>query len=61
MLNFLYNVFIVNKKNKVTIACEICFSRNYLKNKTDSLSNEKLVLKKYCSKCNANTIHHEVK
>lgn len=43
---------------KVTIACENCKMKNYRLNKTQE---ERLVLKKFCDKCNAHTIHKEEK
>ncbi len=47
-------------RKKVILICEACLSRNYsaLKHKD---SKERLVMKKFCKKCNAHTTHKESK
>lgn len=42
--------------NKIILVCEECLNVNYATNK--SLS-KRIIIKKYCSKCNKHTIHKE--
>lgn len=49
------------KKDKVILTCEVCLSRNYNTYRNKQSNNERLVLKKYCKKCNEHTIHKETK
>ncbi|MDQ0157016.1 50S ribosomal protein L33 [Robertmurraya andreesenii] len=44
---------------KVALACSVCGSRNY--STTSKKESERLDLKKFCSTCNAHTIHRETK
>lgn len=44
----------------IILICEDCLSRNYHYKKSNS-STTRLVLNKYCSKCNKKTIHKESK
>ena len=46
--------------NKVILTCSQCLSRNYTtrKKKTD---NQRLMIKKFCKKCNTHTVHKETK
>ncbi len=44
--------------SKVTLACEVCKDKNYRVNKS---SVERLVIKKYCKRCNLHTEHKEEK
>ncbi|MBZ4195459.1 50S ribosomal protein L33 [Mycoplasma tauri] len=47
-------------RKKVTLGCEKCFSLNYSIKK--SIGNEnRLILKKFCPKCNEHTMHKEEK
>lgn len=43
---------------KIILVCEVCMSRNY-QTKRNKFALERLSLKKYCSKCNATTLHKE--
>ncbi|MBI5971603.1 MULTISPECIES: 50S ribosomal protein L33 [Staphylococcus] len=45
---------------KVPLICEVCGNRNYTVPKNEK-SAIRLELKKYCSRCNAHTIHKESK
>lgn len=43
---------------KIILVCSDCLSRNYHYNKSKDFD-KRLVLKKFCPKCNASTIHKE--
>ncbi|AUV68316.1 50S ribosomal protein L33 [Staphylococcus sp. EG-SA-6] len=45
---------------KVPLICEVCGTRNYNVPKKET-SATRLEIKKYCSRCNAHTIHKESK
>ncbi|WP_436940643.1 50S ribosomal protein L33 [Staphylococcus xylosus] len=45
---------------KVPLTCDVCGSRNYNVPKQSNLAS-RLTLKKFCSRCNAHTIHKESK
>lgn len=45
---------------KVPLICEVCGTRNYNVPKNENAAT-RLKLKKYCSRCNAHTIHKESK
>ncbi|WP_343797271.1 50S ribosomal protein L33 [Bacillus carboniphilus] len=45
---------------RIVLSCAECGSRNYSTDKTKP-SVERLELKKFCSTCNAHTIHKETK
>ena len=46
------------KTKKISLACEICDSKNYTVNKSNS---KRLEIKKFCKKCNKSTLHKEEK
>lgn len=46
---------------KVILVCEECLSRNYHTEKNKLNTAERVVLKKFCPKCNKYTIHKETK
>lgn len=48
-------------REKVILICEECLSRNYNVEKNKLLNQERMVIKKYCKKCNKHTIHKETK
>lgn len=48
-------------RKKVILACEDCGSRNYTTKGNMEARAERLELKKFCSTCNAHTIHKETK
>ncbi|MGZ9413435.1 50S ribosomal protein L33 [Mycoplasma sp. AC157] len=45
-------------KEKIALACEVCKSKNYVKNKS---VDDRLVINKFCRKCNSQTLHKEEK
>ncbi|MBN3534845.1 50S ribosomal protein L33 [Mycoplasma procyoni] len=45
-------------KDKITLGCEVCKSKNYTKNKS---INTRLEVKKFCKKCGIQTLHKEEK
>lgn len=48
-------------REKVILICSQCLSRNYTTTKQKTNSQNRLMIKKYCPKCNASTIHKESK
>ncbi|NLC64308.1 MAG: 50S ribosomal protein L33 [Erysipelothrix sp.] len=48
-----------NKRKKVVLICTECLSRNYSTNVNHVKQDERLELKKYCSRCGKHTIHRE--
>jgi large subunit ribosomal protein L33 len=46
-------------KKKVVLACGECGERNYKAQRSTGPEAKALTLKKFCSKCNKHTIHHE--
>jgi len=48
-------------RDKVTLVCSECFSRNYQTEKNKYNTKEKLELTKFCPKCNKHTLHKEGK
>ncbi|WGI36871.1 50S ribosomal protein L33 [Mesomycoplasma lagogenitalium] len=46
-------------KEKITLSCQECKSKNYVKNK--SVSALRLTINKFCKKCNKKTLHKEEK
>lgn len=46
---------------KVILVCEECLSRNYNTTKNKQTTPERLVLMKYCPRCNKKTVHKETK
>ncbi|WP_339022807.1 50S ribosomal protein L33 [Spiroplasma endosymbiont of Crioceris asparagi] len=49
------------KSRKIILICEKCASRNYNFLKSTISVKERLVLKKFCSKCNERTLHKETR
>lgn len=45
----------------ITLACEVCKSRNYATTKNKQNHPDRLERWKFCSKCNARTKHKETK
>ena len=43
-------------REKVILVCEECFSRNYITEKNKLNTTTRVVVKKYCPKCNKHTI-----
>ncbi|MEC2057930.1 50S ribosomal protein L33 [Peribacillus psychrosaccharolyticus] len=48
-------------RKKIILACNDCSSRNYSSESNKETSSERVEIKKYCSTCNAHTIHKETK
>jgi len=48
-------------RDKVTLACTICKSRNYMTTRNKRTKKDKIVLRKYCPVCGKHTEHKEVK
>ena len=48
-------------REKVILVCEECLSRNYRTEKNKLNTTTRVVIKKYCPKCNKHTIHKETK
>ncbi|WP_369802846.1 MULTISPECIES: 50S ribosomal protein L33 [Geobacillus] len=48
-------------RQKVTLACEQCGSRNYTTTKQMGRLGERLTANKFCSVCNKHTVHRETK
>ena len=48
-------------REKVTLICEECLSRNYQTSKLKDSSKGRLARKKFCPTCNKVTIHKESK
>ncbi|MGO1590585.1 50S ribosomal protein L33 [Ancrocorticia sp.] len=46
---------------KITLACEVCKERNYITKKNRRNTPDRLNIKKYCSRCNASTVHRETR
>ncbi len=47
--------------NKLILACSECGSRNYSVPNNRSGKQDRLELKKFCTTCNAHTVHRETK
>ncbi|KEZ22403.1 50S ribosomal protein L33 [Ureaplasma diversum] len=45
---------------KIILVCEVCTSRNY-QTQRNKFAINRLVLNKYCKKCNQSTTHKETK
>ncbi len=45
-------------KTKIGLMCEKCLIINYTTNKS---TDERLIVKKFCKRCNEHTIHKEAK
>lgn len=48
-------------REKITLVCEECLSRNYQTTKNKATTTERLEFKKFCPRCNKYTIHRETK
>ena len=48
-------------KQKVTLVCTECLSRNYTTHKNQKANPERLELNKFCKKCGKHTLHKETK
>ena len=48
-------------REKVTLVCSKCLSRNYKATRKKYDVSKKLEVTKYCAKCNAHTLHKESK
>ena len=48
-------------RDHVTMACNDCKRRNYIKTKNKRLHPERVQFKKYCRRCRAHTAHKETK
>ncbi|MCG7335339.1 50S ribosomal protein L33 [Sporosarcina sp. ACRSM] len=44
---------------KIILSCDSCGTRNYSVPARSNHSTERLSLKKFCSRCNAHTIHKQ--
>ena len=48
-------------REKVILVCTECLSRNYTTTRRKGDATSRLKLKKFCPKCNAQTLHKESK
>ncbi len=48
-------------REKVILICEECLSRNYTADRNKLNNKERMVIKKFCKKCNKHTVHKETK
>lgn len=48
-------------REQITFRCEKCKEENYINTKNKKKHPEKMEINKYCSRCNAKTIHKEKK
>ena len=48
-------------REKVILVCEECLSRNSITEKNKLNTNQRVVIKKYCKRCNKHTVHKETK
>lgn len=48
-------------RKKIILACTDCGSRNYTSESNKDSRAERLEIKKFCSTCNAHTMHKETK
>ncbi len=48
-------------REKVTLVCTKCLSRNYTTTKNKQTQTKRLEIKKFCPKCNEHTVHKESK
>ena len=46
---------------KVILTCEDCLSRNYTTMKNKQTDGDRMMMKKFCRRCNAHKIHKETK
>ncbi|WP_226038413.1 50S ribosomal protein L33 [Aquibacillus saliphilus] len=45
---------------KIVLACTQCLSRNYTTNK-NTVTSERLEVRKFCKRCGVHTLHRETK
>ena len=50
-----------NMREKVILICENCLSRNYTFERNKLTNSERMVVRKFCKKCNKHTVHKETK
>lgn len=48
-------------REKVILVCEECLSRNYTIDKNKLNNSQRIVIKKFCKRCNKHTVHKETK
>jgi large subunit ribosomal protein L33 len=48
-------------REKIILACNDCKNRNYFTDKNKRLHPERVEWKKYCPRCNKQTLHKETK
>ena len=48
-------------REKIILICEDCLSRNYTVERNKLTKTDRMVIKKYCPKCNKHTVHKETK
>ncbi len=46
-------------RTKFTYRCDVCKMENYIGDRNKTKQPEKMEIQKYCSKCNAKTLHKE--
>ena len=61
MLNYNNGKGVIGMKQKVTLVCTECLSRNYSLTKNKRVNVERLELRKFCKKCGKHTLHKETK
>ena len=61
MIKFIDVIGVDNMREKVTLVCSKCLSRNYKATRKKYDVSKKLEVTKYCPKCNAHTLHKESK
>ncbi|QGS51401.1 50S ribosomal protein L33 [Spiroplasma tabanidicola] len=49
----------ISSNKKILLVCEECLSRNYSLQKSTISQRDRLVIKKFCNKCNLRTVHKE--
>ncbi len=57
---FLTNKRCEQMRNKISLKCSVCGTKNYYTDKNKN-AKEKLSLRKYCPKCDKHTVHNEAK
>ncbi|MCE9626455.1 MAG: 50S ribosomal protein L33 [Acidimicrobiia bacterium] len=48
-------------RDQITLACNDCKARNYIKTKNKRLHPDRVEYKKYCGKCRKHTPHKETR
>ncbi len=48
-------------REKIILVCEECLSRNYTTTKNKNVKTDRMVIRKFCKKCNKHTVHKETK